>query len=194
MVTLHLVTFGLYDLYWGYRQWHAHQATHGRPIWPLVRTWFSVFYTHGLFRSLDARARAVGARPNWRPNSQAWWFVGLTFVGVLASRFMEDSAGAIALVLICYTLRVLPLIAAQRLSNEAHLLAWELVNEAAEDGDVVDEEADADDSDDEGEGEADGEDDEEEDDEEVDDEEVDDDDGADEEVDDDDGAEKAKLS
>ena len=156
MVTLHVVTFGFYDLYWGYRQWFAHQATHGRRIWPLARAWFLVFYLHGLFRSIDARARAVGARPNWRPNSQAWWFIGLMFVEVAVEPFVDEDAGAIAIMLLCHVLRAFPMIAAQRVSNEAHVLAWQLLNEEAEDdteeADETDErepEPGADDSDDE---------------------------------------------
>lgn len=148
MVTLHVVTFGFYDLYWGYRHWYAHQSTHGRPIWPLARAWFMVFYLHGLFRSIDARARAVGVRSNWRPNSQAWWFIGLMFVEVAAEPFFDENAGAIAIMLLCHGLRAFPMIAAQRVSNEAHVLAWQLSNEDAED-DVVEEDVDEEDDDEE---------------------------------------------
>jgi hypothetical protein len=139
----------LYDVFWGYRQWSAHQATHGRRITPLLRAWFLPFYTHALFRSLDARARAVGAEPKWRPNSQAWVFVGLILCESVVARLDDGSAGGIAIFLLCHILGVFPLINAQRLSNQAYVLAWNLEN-AREEAEEAHDEVESQDEGDEG--------------------------------------------
>lgn len=52
LVIMSVCTFGLYDIYWIYRQWQAVDATRTEKISPLWRTVFSIYYIFQLFTEM----------------------------------------------------------------------------------------------------------------------------------------------
>jgi hypothetical protein len=136
LVLWHIVTFGFYDLVWFYRQWRAHERTHGTRISAFWRSWFALYFVHILFRSIDARARAVGVDPQWEPNAQAWRFVALVLAAIIASFVDDDASDVVGLV--CAGLSVFPLLAAQRVSNRAIAVQYAAAAQQDEDEDEDD--------------------------------------------------------
>jgi hypothetical protein len=59
-------TFGLYAVYWFYRQWKQLDRRDHR-YWPIPRAIFSVFFAHALFREFDAERARRGHAFAWSP-------------------------------------------------------------------------------------------------------------------------------
>lgn len=55
-----LVTVGLYDVYWVYKNWVAVRDAGGKKISPFWRTVFTVFYIYPLFRIMQLHAKRYG--------------------------------------------------------------------------------------------------------------------------------------
>lgn len=68
VVVLTLATFGIYELYWFFRQWKAVKVRTRTNISPFWRAWFSIFFVHRLFVQMrmdtsSAEVRAAGGSP-----------------------------------------------------------------------------------------------------------------------------------
>ncbi|GHC64369.1 hypothetical protein [Roseibacillus persicicus] len=59
---LFVATSGFYGLYWFYKQWATYKAKTGEGMWPVMRAWFNIFFTHNLFGQFESGARAAGAK------------------------------------------------------------------------------------------------------------------------------------
>jgi hypothetical protein len=57
-VTMSVVTFGLYELYWSYRSWKYLRDADGRTISPFWRAWFALFWHYELLRTIKTRTSA----------------------------------------------------------------------------------------------------------------------------------------
>ena len=66
MIELTLCTFGLYGLFWTYRNWAVLQRR-GEHVNPLLRTLLSPFFQYDLYRRVHQRAVLEGVRPRWTP-------------------------------------------------------------------------------------------------------------------------------
>jgi hypothetical protein len=55
-----LVTFGLYDVYWVYKNWVAVRDAGSKKLSPFWRTVFTVFYIYPLFRIMMLQAKRYG--------------------------------------------------------------------------------------------------------------------------------------
>jgi len=67
-LVLSLLTFGLYTLFWFYRNWSLLRDRDGWDILPVPRAVFAIFFTHNLLESINDRAVAQGhsgGAPNW---------------------------------------------------------------------------------------------------------------------------------
>ena len=72
---LFFVTFGLYSIYWFYKNWKLHKEKSGANIWPVVRAIFSIFFAHSLFRIIDEKIKSLGKTCNWKPGELATVYV-----------------------------------------------------------------------------------------------------------------------
>lgn len=50
LLIMNVITFGLYQWYWWYRQWRAVRVSENSKIIPILRTIFAVFFVYGLTR------------------------------------------------------------------------------------------------------------------------------------------------
>lgn len=65
-IELTLCTFGLYGLYWTYRNWEVLQRR-GEAVNPLLRTLLSPLYQYDLYRRVHQRATLENELPRWTP-------------------------------------------------------------------------------------------------------------------------------
>jgi hypothetical protein len=65
-VVMSIVTLGLYDVYWVWRQWKRF-VEHGEVLSPFWRTFFLVFTNYSLFARVRSRAREEGIEVSWSP-------------------------------------------------------------------------------------------------------------------------------
>jgi hypothetical protein len=90
-VVMSIVTLGLYNVYWVWRQWKRF-VEHGEVLSPFWRTFFLVFTNYSLFARVRSRARDEGIEVRWNPALLAtlylvlnvtwrlpdpWWIVSL---------------------------------------------------------------------------------------------------------------------
>jgi len=71
-----IVTLGLYDVYWVWRQWKRF-VEHGQVLSPFWRTFFLVFTNYSLFARVRSRAREEGIEVSWSPALMATLYLVL---------------------------------------------------------------------------------------------------------------------
>ncbi|AZE51116.1 membrane protein, putative [Pseudomonas chlororaphis] len=64
-LTLFLLTFGFYRLYWAYKNWQQFKQATGQEMWPIARALFAIFCTHALYREADTKIKASGRTFDW---------------------------------------------------------------------------------------------------------------------------------
>lgn len=100
LAILYLATFGLYGVYWFYKNWSNYKHCSSdkfnvdRSIWPVARGIFSIFFTHALFREVKAYGRDKAALADWNNESLATQFVLFTISGSVLDRLSAHSIGS----------------------------------------------------------------------------------------------------
>lgn len=69
LIVMSVVTIGLYEIYWIYKQWDAWRTTTNRKINPVARAIFGFFSSYSLFKRVAESARSVGLHPQAAPGS-----------------------------------------------------------------------------------------------------------------------------
>lgn len=67
LTVMMLITCGLYGLYWYYKNWSRYKAYSAKPIWPVPRAIFALFFVPSMFGKVDALLKEKGQRgvPYW---------------------------------------------------------------------------------------------------------------------------------
>ena len=91
LITLYILSFGLYGFYWFYKNWQLQQATMNKKISPFLRAMFSIFFTHSLFRRIDEKARHLEKKHQFNANMLATAFVGAVIVSNILDRISMNS-------------------------------------------------------------------------------------------------------
>jgi hypothetical protein len=60
LLVMYLVTFGLYEVFWFYKNWQLFKAKTGNDISPFWRTFFGLFYFYDLLSEIQQKARSRG--------------------------------------------------------------------------------------------------------------------------------------
>jgi len=79
-MTLFMLTFGLYLLYWAYKNWQQFKQASGQPMWPIARAMLMLFYTHALYREANTLIKKSGRRYDWLPWNLATQFVVMLLI------------------------------------------------------------------------------------------------------------------
>jgi hypothetical protein len=95
LIIYSVLTFGLYELYWFYKNWQAIAILENRKISPFWRSVFCIFYTHSLFRSITAQAKSKGFVETFSTSGMATWYVILTIFGNITAQ-IEDKIPEVA--------------------------------------------------------------------------------------------------
>jgi hypothetical protein len=97
---LYLITVGLYQFYWFYKNWKCYKLEgirrehDGADIWPLARTMFPVFFVHQLYREIKDHAAGHPVVEAWDNGKQATFLVLLLIVGQVLDRLVYRDIGA----------------------------------------------------------------------------------------------------
>jgi hypothetical protein len=67
LVVMSTATFGLYNLFWFYRNWTLRNVHRRREVWPLARAFFSALFAYSLFDDVAWEVARVGREPAWHP-------------------------------------------------------------------------------------------------------------------------------
>ncbi len=86
LITLYIISFGLYGVYWFYMNWKLQQAKMDKKIFPLMRAIFSIFFTHSLFKRIDRSAEHLEKKHKFNANLMATLFVAAVVIGNLLDR------------------------------------------------------------------------------------------------------------
>jgi len=112
LIVLSLVTLGLYEIYWFYKNWKLMKRRTGHNIRPFWRALFAVFFCHSLFKSVQESAISHDCQSSLSPGWLAFLYIALTVAWRL-----PDPYGLVSL------LTFLPLLPVQGAINEMNARA-----------------------------------------------------------------------
>lgn len=87
LVILSLVTFGLYDIYWFYKNWQAVAKFENKKISPFWRAIFSPIWCFGMFKRMLISAKKNGYQGDYNPAALAVLYIVL----MLVMNFMDEA-------------------------------------------------------------------------------------------------------
>lgn len=87
-LTLYILSFGLYGVYWFYKNWKLQQPKMDEKIYPVWRAIFSIFFTHALFKRIDQSASHLDKQHKFNANTLATFFVA----AIVVSNILENLA------------------------------------------------------------------------------------------------------
>lgn len=92
LITLYILSFGLYGIYWFYRNWALQQSEINKKIYPVWRAIFSIFFTHALFRRIHRHAEKLEKKHKFNANLLATLFVAAVITSNVLDRLIMNSA------------------------------------------------------------------------------------------------------
>jgi len=107
LTIMSMATFGLYDVYWFYKQWARLNETGNRsPVWPIWRALLTLIFCYSLFAEIEQSAVEAGLTRRFSPGLLALAFIALSLTG-----WMPGGWWALNF------LSVIPLVLVQRLAS-----------------------------------------------------------------------------
>ncbi len=91
---LYFSTFGLFQLYWLYKNWQLYKARTNEKIWPVMRAIFSIFFIHALFRNVDETINESGYKFKWNPSEVATTLILLGIASTVSDKLSDKNIGA----------------------------------------------------------------------------------------------------
>lgn len=79
LLNMYILSFGLYGIYWFYKNWQLQQPFMDRKIYPVLRGFFSIFFVHALFERIRELAGGLEKKESFNPGFLASLYVA-TFV------------------------------------------------------------------------------------------------------------------
>jgi hypothetical protein len=86
LITLYILSFGLYGIYWFYKNWKLQQPKMDKKILPVMRAIFSIFFTHSLFNRINKSAEHLEEKHKFNANLLATLFVAAIIIGNILDR------------------------------------------------------------------------------------------------------------
>jgi hypothetical protein len=124
LITLYILSFGLYGVFWFYKNWKLQQKTMDKKIYPVWRAIFSIFFTHSLFKRINQSAVHLEKQHKFNANALATLFVAAIIMSNLLDRFTMNSSMQIGMSntiiissLVLFLLSVYPLVKVQATVN-----------------------------------------------------------------------------
>lgn len=97
LMTLYILSFGLYGVYWFYKNWKLQEKFIDKKIYPLWRAIFSIFFTHSLFKRIDLKASDLPKQHKFNANGLATFFVFAIVMSNLLDRLFANTGAIISL-------------------------------------------------------------------------------------------------
>ncbi len=82
-------TFGLYAVYWFYKNWSQYKKATAYNCWPVARAIFNIFFTHSLFRTINSQLIKKQIETHWKHAGLATLYV----VVVILDRILDKLSG-----------------------------------------------------------------------------------------------------
>ena len=86
-MVLYIFTLGFYGFYWHFKNWKQLKIAYDdhEPM-PIMRSLFSIFFTHALFNVIDMRIKDKEIDFTWRPN----FWATLAVISLIAERIISQ--------------------------------------------------------------------------------------------------------
>lgn len=78
LVFFDILTLGTYRIYWFYKQWRAVKKAERSRVSPFWRSFFAIFFVHGLFRRIYSAAKLNGYKSDASGSGLATYYVILS--------------------------------------------------------------------------------------------------------------------
>ena len=119
LITLYILSFGLYGIFWFQQNWKRQQPTMDKKIYPVWRAIFTIFFTHSLFKRIDQQAVHLPQQHKFNANALATFFVAAIVVSNVIDRLSinTDMAQSITNTILLITSLVLFLFSAYPLAK-----------------------------------------------------------------------------
>jgi len=90
-LTLYVLSFGLYGVFWFYKNWKLQEPLMDKKIYPVWRAIFSIFFTHALFRRIDQSAAHLDKQHRFNANALATFFVAAIVISNILENLSSNS-------------------------------------------------------------------------------------------------------
>lgn len=125
LVFLSVITFGIYEFYWFYKNWEAVKKFEKKKISPLGRTIFAVFYCYELFKKVLTNAIAKGYNKKYSSGLLATFYIIILLLSNGLAKIPEAEISSIPSEIILFNLvwfglsilTVIPLFIVQKAIN-----------------------------------------------------------------------------
>jgi len=87
LVVMCILTFGIYDLYWFYKNWKAVKVQEQKKLSPFWRTIFSIIFCYSLFKRVNVSAEKKGFKPRMSHGALTALYIFATMLGRLPDPF-----------------------------------------------------------------------------------------------------------
>lgn len=112
-----ILTLGIYEIYWFYKNWQAVKESERQKISPLGRTIFIIFYCNSLFRKVLESAKSHGYQSSYSPGWLATTYILFLLVGNGLSRMESSDVGLSLVWLVVAIFSFIPLLSIQKAIN-----------------------------------------------------------------------------
>ena len=93
LITLYILSFGFYGIYWFYKNWKLQESEMDKKIYPVWRGIFSIFFTHSLFKRIDQQAMNLEKKHQFNAN----WLATLFVIALVVSNIIDSLSTSTAL-------------------------------------------------------------------------------------------------
>lgn len=112
-----ILTLGIYEIYWFYKNWDAIKKAENLKISPLGRAIFTVFYCNSLFKKVLESAKSHNYQNSYSPGWLATAYILLLVIGNGLSRVESSDVGFNLLWLVIAISSFIPLLSIQKAIN-----------------------------------------------------------------------------
>lgn len=112
-----ILTLGIYEIYWFYKNWEAVKKFEGQKIYPFWRAIFAVFFCYSLFKKVLESAKSNAYQNSYSPGWLATAYILLLIIGNGLSRIESYDIGLNLIWLIITIATFIPLLAVQKAIN-----------------------------------------------------------------------------
>jgi hypothetical protein len=91
LMTLYILSFGLYGVFWFYKNWKYQEHLMDKKIHPVWRGIFSIFFAHSLFKRIDQQASHLEQRHKFKPFPLATFYVATVVGSQVLDRFAMNN-------------------------------------------------------------------------------------------------------
>ncbi len=87
LILMSLCTFGIYEIYWFYKNWQLIKKKTGQNIRPFWRAIFAIFFCHSLFKSVQDSVNSHGLQSGISPGWLTFGYIALSVLWKLPDPF-----------------------------------------------------------------------------------------------------------